>query len=101
LTDGDDKVALDSLYSLYKTSRELLKTAVPEEPHGKANSFGEVAIRMLNGPLRDFLSKWHVKLENGRFTIVDHNQFREELRSLQSILNESANQIANLVMRSA
>jgi len=101
LIGGDDKIALDSLHSLYETSRALLKTAVPEIAHGGDKSFAEIAIDVLNGRLRELTATWHVRLNaDGKLSDRDHAEFRIQLLALQGELNSLANQLAGLVMRS-
>jgi hypothetical protein len=55
--------ALTSLYSLFGTTREILKDAGPDvgASHG---SVGGIAIAVLNNGLRPFLAKWHPKLQD-------------------------------------
>jgi hypothetical protein len=53
---------LDSLHSLFGLTREILREAGPAVAHGP-NSFGPVAIEVLNKGLRPFTSKWHPLLD--------------------------------------
>ncbi|AIE83765.1 hypothetical protein [Fimbriimonas ginsengisoli] len=96
---GSDKVALNSLYALYGTSRELLKSA-PPATQGENLSFGEVAIKMLNGSLRAFLAKWHIQLEGDQLPSAQHEVFRTELAALQRDLRLTADNLAILAKRS-
>src|SRR6266700_2536301 len=53
--------ALSSLYSLFDTTRKILREYGPAvaRPKGKDNiSFGYLAIAILNGVLRPVLAKW-------------------------------------------
>ncbi|WP_373525738.1 hypothetical protein [Nostoc sp.] len=54
--------ALNSLYSLFGITREVLKVAGPNVG-GSRNSVGGIAIAVLNNGLRPFLAKWHPLLQ--------------------------------------
>lgn len=58
LDQGLVREAMNSLYSLFATTREILKKAGPGVGISK-NSVGGIAIMVLNNGLRPFLSKWH------------------------------------------
>ena len=60
--EGIFREALDSLYSLFETTREILKEAGPGVG-ASYNSVGGIAIAVLNQGLRPFLTKWHPSLE--------------------------------------
>jgi hypothetical protein len=53
---------LNSLYSLFGTTREILKEAGPEVGTSH-RSVGGIAIAVLNRGLRPFLAKWHPRLQ--------------------------------------
>jgi hypothetical protein len=53
---------LSSLHSLFELTREILCEAGPGVAHGP-DSFGPVAIAVLNKGLRPFNSKWHPLLQ--------------------------------------
>ena len=59
---GSVREALDSLYSLFTTTREVLRAAGPEVGEGP-DALGPLAIRVLNEGLRPFLVEWHTKVE--------------------------------------
>lgn len=62
-TDGGlVREALNSLYSLFDTTREILKSAGPDVGASK-NSVGGIAIAVLNKGIRPFLAEWHPKLQ--------------------------------------
>ena len=62
IDEGLLREALNSLYSLFGTTRQVLKEAGPDV--GAAhNSVGGIAIAVLNRGLRPFLSKWHPRLQ--------------------------------------
>ena len=63
--EGDEgllREALNSLYSLFGTTREILKEAGPDVG-ASHNSVGGIAITVLNKGLRPFLTKWHHRLQ--------------------------------------
>ena len=80
--DGDEKTALDSVYSLFETTRKILLEQGPE-----CVEFAQISITILNQEVRPFTAKWHKKSIEGGF---DHSEvcaeFREELETLQEIL---------------
>jgi hypothetical protein len=64
-TEGSLREALSSLYSLFASTRDILRrygpsVAVPS--HGSDLTFGEIAVAVLNQGLRPLLSKWHPEL---------------------------------------
>ncbi|GAA0582470.1 hypothetical protein GCM10010172_79490 [Paractinoplanes ferrugineus] len=58
---GFAREALNSLYSLFATTRDVLRQAGPEIAEGP-DALGPLAIRILNEGLRPFLSRWHTEL---------------------------------------
>lgn len=109
--EGLMRDALSSLYSVFASTREILRQAGPSVAHGP-NSFGPMAIEVLNKGLRPFLAKWHPLLlshEQKRLPEVsagDHErsweraaEFREELSRVQSqmlIYTEALGKIAGV-----
>lgn len=77
--EGDDKTALSSLYSLFGTTREIIKNNGPE-----CIEFAKVAVVILNQVLRPFTSKWHQKFSNGSYSATDSPVFRKELQDVQA-----------------
>jgi len=79
---GDEATALQSVYSLFATTREIIKR---HKRH--ALEFTKIAIIVLNQVVRPFTAKWHKpSIEN---TFADQDQakvFREELVVLQQNL---------------
>lgn len=59
--------ALDSLYSLFTSTRDILRRYGPEiaepKPDGQYN-FGYLAVALLNVVLRPFLARWHPALDD-------------------------------------
>lgn len=62
LDEGLLREALNSLYSLFGTTRQILKEAGPDVG-ASLNSVGGIAIAVLNRGLRPFLAKWHPRLQ--------------------------------------
>lgn len=60
--EGLMREALTSLYSLFPTTRQILKDAGPNAGISR-NSVGGIAIEVLNIGLRPFLAKWHPLLQ--------------------------------------
>ncbi|HEX7255665.1 MAG TPA: hypothetical protein VF236_07025 [Gaiellaceae bacterium] len=98
--------ALSSLYSLFGTTREILRKygpGVATPTRGSDLSFGIIAVTVLNRALRPFLTKWHPELahyESLRPPDVsppDHerrweraNELRDELNELRTALRKYA-----------
>ena len=78
---GTEKAALNSIHSLFKTTRDVLKC------HGRdCIQFSKVAVIVLNQVLRPFTTKWHEPIEKGELNTERQEQFRSELTQLQSKL---------------
>ena len=58
---GSAREALNSLYTLFATTRSVLREAGPGAAKG-ADSIGPLAIRILNQGLRPFMVRWHSSL---------------------------------------
>lgn len=54
--------SLNSLYTLFGTTREVLKMAGPKVGASR-HSVGGIAIAVLNNGLRPFMTRWHPALE--------------------------------------
>lgn len=59
---GTVREAMNSLYSLFASTREILREAGPKVGASRT-SVGGIAIAVLNKGLRPFLSKWHPELQ--------------------------------------
>ena len=90
--DGDDKTALDSIYSLFPTTRAIIKA------NGRdCIEFTKLAIVVLNQKVRPFTAKWHrVSVENGFRDADVRRRFRDELRQLQGVLKTYAGMLADM-----
>ena len=65
--EGSLREALNSIYSLFDTTRGILKRygpGVARPKNGHALSFGYLAVSMLNRVLRPLLTEWHPRLGN-------------------------------------
>lgn len=76
---GDEKTALESVYSLFPTTRQILRH------HGRASiQFSKVAVPVLNQVVRPFTAKWHKESLAGAFdSEIKRKEFRKELEALQ------------------
>ena len=76
---GDEKTALDSVFSLFATTREILRR------RGRNTiQFSKVAIPVLNQIVQPFTAKWHRESLAGTFDDPDRcREFRAELAELQ------------------
>ncbi len=76
---GDEKTALESVYSLFGLTRATIKN------HGRdCINFTKIAVVVLNQIVRPFTAKWHKLALAGAFK--DHHkcqEFRKELEALQ------------------
>jgi len=90
--DGIEKTALDSIYSLFPTTREIIRR------HGrKCQEFTKIAIVVLNQIVRPFTARWHRLAEQGAFDDPAQCElFRSELRQLQTSLSNYAGLLGDL-----
>lgn len=104
--------AITSYYSLFATTREILKKYGPAvaRPKGKGStSFGQLAVVILNELLRPFLSEWHPALEDweasrpgGKSRLAHerewdrHQEMRDALEKTRSELERYADYLAQV-----
>ena len=89
---GDEQTALDSVYSLFATTREILR----RRGRGAIN-FSMVAIPVLNQVVRPFTAKWHGLSLAGAFDTEDGRaEFRAELEALQADLRNYNRMLADI-----
>lgn len=90
--DGDEKTALDSVFSLFQLTRATLKQ------HGSGcNEFAKLAIPVLNQVIRPFTARWHKRSLEGAFDKSELcDEFRAELASLQVILRSYTKALAEM-----
>jgi hypothetical protein len=87
---GSPREALSSLYSLFATTRQVLREAGPDIAQDP-EALGPVAIRALNEGVRPFLVRWHTTLlsHEGAKTALgadERERFDSELRELREDL---------------
>lgn len=105
---GTLREALTSLYSLFGSTREILREAGPDVG-ASHDSVGGIAIAVLNNGLRPFLSKWHPELQaweakrSLNLSPAEHEkswqeepQLRSELESLRKDLEKYAKVLATI-----
>lgn len=89
---GDEQAALDSVYSLFATTREIL-----HRRGRNAIQFSKVAIPVLNQVVRPFTAKWHRESLSGALDDPAHcAEFRQELTALQKDLRNYNRMLANI-----
>ena len=82
---GDEKAALSSIYSLFETTRSIVKS------HGRgAKQTSRIALIVLNKIIRPFTTKWHTEIEGYENIPNKKEEFRAELLQLQRQLSEYA-----------
>lgn len=89
---GDEKTALDSVYSLFPITRQILKDNTKN-----CMEFSKIAIVVLNQVVRPFTAKWHRLSLQGAFEDPEKNlDFRNELNSLQEQLRKYTRMLSNM-----
>ena len=110
--EGLLREALSSIYSLFSTTREILRQYGPSvaQPKGDGKlSFGYLAVTILNVALRPVLAKWHPLLLDYESTNepslspVNHEstwdrsgELRQALNDVRSVLIEFADYLAQV-----
>jgi hypothetical protein len=90
--EGVDKAALDSLHDFFKATRETIKR------HGPSSyNAARISVVVLNGVLRPFLAKWHLRTSKGPLSAADHDLFRAELQQIQRQLRGYLSSLAELI----
>ena len=89
---GDEQSALNSLYSLFPTTREVLRRHGPQ-----SSECGRAAIAILNRAVRPTTTKWHGKSLSGAFAQESQKaEFRRDLEELQRHLFNYVEQLAKI-----
>lgn len=89
---GDEKTALDSIFSLFETTREVLK----RNGRGCAQ-FTRIAVIVLNQIVRPFTAKWHRLILKKAFNDKEKcKTFRIELIDLQNDLLNYTKMLADM-----
>ena len=93
---GSVREALDSVYTLFGTTREVLREAGPEAGHGP-DSLGPLAIRVLNEGLRPFLVKWHTETRATDTLAADRRaEFDGELETMRLELKQYVGELGRI-----
>ena len=89
---GDEATALESVYSLFSITREILKRK------GRyCIEFSKIAVPVLNQIVRPFTAKWHRLRNEDVFQERDKCiEFRRELEALQKKLKKYARLLADI-----
>lgn len=92
LESGDERAGLESVYSLFPATREILSN------HGRASiQFSKIAVPVLNQVIRPFTAKWHKETLAGAFDdAARRSEFREELGVLQEDLRNYNRLLADI-----
>ena len=89
---GDEKTALESVYSLFPITRQVIKNNSRQ-----CVEFTKLAIVILNQVVRPFTSKWHPLSISGVFDDPkEREKFRKELDSLQVKLRKYTKMLADM-----
>jgi hypothetical protein len=111
--EGLLREALSSLYSLFPTTRDILRRYGPGIARGKDGgtlSFGYIAVAVLNGALRPLLTRWHPLLgayeatRPPNISPAEHEadwdrapELREEISRVRRILVDYSTLLAEVV----
>jgi hypothetical protein len=89
---GDEKTALDSIYSLFAITRQVMKN------NGRhCTEFTKIAVIVLNQIIRPFTAKWHRLSIEGAFAKPESRiKFREELSILQVSMKNYTRMLADM-----
>jgi hypothetical protein len=89
---GDEKTALDSVYTLFPITRQVLKNNTRN-----CTEFTKIAVVVLNQVVRPFTAKWHRLSLQGAFDDSEQcSEFRSELLILQSTLRKYTKMLADM-----
>ena len=89
---GDEQTALSNVYSLFTTTRDILREYGRESPE-----FSKLAVVILNQKIRPFTTKWHrSNLERVFENAAACDEFRKDLAALQVILRGYMQALAHL-----
>lgn len=89
--EGTEEAALESVHSIFKTTRDILKH------HGRACvAFSKVAIIILNQIIRPFTSKWHQLFKEKEISDDLRMEFRDDLENLQIKLISYTHMLAKI-----
>ena len=92
LKHGDEKTALDSIFSLFAITRQVLKNNTRN-----CTEFTKIAIVVLNQVIRPFTAKWHRLSLQKAFDDLDKcKEFRSELEELQATLKKYTKMLSDM-----
>lgn len=90
--EGIEKTALDSIHSLFPTTRTILKVRGRQ-----CVEFTKLSVVVLNQIVRPFTARWHqISVEGGFDDPEVRKQFRQELEVLQKQLITYAKALADI-----
>jgi hypothetical protein len=93
--EGSAREALESLYSLFPTTREVLREAGADVAQSRY-SLGPLAIELLNRGVRPFLVRWHTVIGAEELPAEHRQEFDEALTELQSGLRTYVEALAEI-----
>ncbi|MGP4906957.1 hypothetical protein ACTXGW_12715 [Psychrobacter faecalis] len=88
---GDELAALKNIYSLFQTTRDILKA---DGRHCK--EFTKISIIVLNQVVRPFTAKWHKQTSSCELSSELRQEFRVDLDELQKILINYTSLLADM-----
>ena len=89
---GDERTALDSVYSLFGTTREILRRKGRD-----CVRFTKIAVAVLNQVVRPFTAQWHKLAKEGAFEDPQMRaDFRDDLQRLQAQLRKYTRALADI-----
>jgi len=89
---GDEKTALESVYSLFPITRQVLKNITRY-----CIEFTKLAVVVLNQIVRPFTAKWHRLSQQGAFEDPEKkSEFRKELGDVQLELRKYTKMLAHM-----
>ena len=89
---GDEKTALESVYSLFPITRQVLKNNTRH-----CIEFTKLAVVVLNQIVRPFTAKWHCLSQQGAFEDPKKkSEFRKELGDVELELRKYAKMLADM-----
>ncbi|MDM8548777.1 hypothetical protein QUF72_01815 [Desulfobacterales bacterium HSG2] len=90
--EGDEETALQSIYSIFGTTRNVIKH------YGRdCLEFTKIAVLILNQVINPFTAKWHkLQMENAFQTKEGCHKFRKELSELQPKLRNYTKMLGDM-----
>jgi len=92
IDDGDENTELESIHSIYGTTRDILK-----KYGSSCIEFTKISVIVLNQIIRPFTSKWYKKSIEKSFSNPDECvKFRKELELLQEQIRNSTRLLSDI-----